>query len=117
MADNTVGDVVPRAGRDVIEPHGLAQGLDAHHAQLRRAAHSLSRDVALARNRGAGQMKKAQVLAQPAEEAHNVDTFGVLMLLMLGGRSETEGAQRIADPVDDLKVSVGNAKNPATVAA
>jgi hypothetical protein len=110
VAHDAVRDEVAGFGRDVVEAHRLPERLDRHDAQLRIALDGLALDIQLARDRGTEGMEEAQVLAQAAHEAHDIDRLAILVGLMLDHEAEAEHPQAPLDPADDFRIGVGDAK-------
>src|SRR5271170_7547110 len=61
-------------------------------------------------------MKKAQVLAQSAQDAHVINGLGLFARPMLHDESKIEGRQRLTKTPDDPAVRVWDAQNAIAVA-
>ena len=117
VADYAVGDEIFRFGRNVIEPHGLTEGLDLHDAQPRLAFHGLAGDFALAHDGGIDAMKKTQVLAQAAENAQVHDGFRGGSRDRFNSAAKAELAQRAPGPLDDGAIGIADSQAAVVVAA
>src|SRR5438477_2039137 len=109
MGDDTVADVIPSFRRDVIQPNCL-EALNADDTQVRVARCSLAGDIELARYGRADGMEETQMLPETSSDRHKVDRLSPFTGVVLDSEGKPKEPQAAADPTDDLRVSVGNAK-------
>src|SRR5437879_3333487 len=109
MGDDTVADVIPGFCRDVIQPNCL-EALNADDTQVRVARCSLAGDIELARYGRADGMEETQMLPETSSDRHKVDRLSPIVGVVLDSEGKPKEPQAAADPTDDLRVSVGNAK-------
>ena len=109
MSDYTVADVIPGFCRDVIKPHRL-KALNADDTQGSVAHHPLAADIELARYGRADGVEEAHMLPETSCDRHNVDRLSPFVGVVFDSKGKPKELQAAADPTDDLRVSVGNAK-------
>src|SRR5437870_3068363 len=109
MSDYTVADVIAGFCRDVIKPHRL-KALNADDTQGSVAHHPLAADIELARYGRADGVEEAHMLPETSCDRHNVDRLSPFVGVVFDSKGKPKELQAAADPTDDLRVSVGNAK-------
>jgi hypothetical protein len=117
VADDAVGDEVFGARRDVVEAHGLPEGLDADNAQLRVAFDGLVLQVQLASDCRTEGVKETKMLVKAAFEPNHKHRLVASSIRAFKDVPESEAKQATRDPTQNLPICIRKAKDGLTKAA